>query len=89
MEEREEVDMAKRVLKKDLEARIVKLEAERAIAVEYLVKQVRTSDNWKNADDVLRRMGLIGIVTDVNCPPNVTYIMPKEWQGHRRPEYYY
>lgn len=76
-----------RILKKDLEARIVELERQVAIATEFLTETVRYARDWRPADAALRKMGRVPVFTDPNCPPDVLWSVPRGSQ-RGRPELY-
>lgn len=56
------------------------LRSDRVVAVDALKKIALGSINAADiADEALKDLGLTPIVVDVNCPPDVIYMMPKGW----------
>jgi hypothetical protein len=70
--------MSKRILKKDLEATIERLQRDRQMAVEVLksIALTRSLNPKMDAHQVLRAMGLLPLGVDPNCPPNAIYFVP-------------
>ena len=70
--------MRKRILKKDLEATIERLRAEREQLVDGL-KEIaldKSLNPKQTADKALRAAGLWAVAFDPHCPPNTIYWIP-------------